>query len=114
MVDGAARELRTVLQASDSESVARQADIVQNQPELHPARGHDLVLGVSSLQWAVGAFCVVVGALMLVAPHRVVLAWVGPRLKRLDPGSLHTRLALVLAAAAVVLGLLAEPTSRWS
>ena len=32
----------------------------------------------------------------------VVLAWLGPRLQRIDPGSLRTRLALILAAAVAV------------
>jgi hypothetical protein len=32
----------------------------------------------------------------------LVLAWMGPRLRRIDPGSLRARLALTLAAAAAV------------
>jgi signal transduction histidine kinase len=32
----------------------------------------------------------------------IVLSWMGPRLRRIDPGSLRARLALVLAAAAAV------------
>jgi signal transduction histidine kinase len=39
----------------------------------------------------------------------VVLAWMGPRLRQLDPKSLRTRLALVLAAAAAVPVLVLTP-----
>jgi PAS domain S-box-containing protein len=39
----------------------------------------------------------------------VILAWMGPQLRQLDPGSLRTRLALVLAAAAAVPVLVLTP-----